>query len=555
MVSNQYSFRTTKIFSGILIISIFYFFCRCSTRPKTIDPSVKSSSFLVVPKRKMAASFENLEEVIFYVKASNTEEKDRFGYSLSLSADGNTLAVGAFWEDSSGTGIKNNQEDSIFLVSWVTEQIKDIWEKEDSGAVYVFIKNQEGWVQQAYIKASNTDEGDYFGISLGLSADGNTLAVGAHGEDSNATGTGGDQTNNDTEDSGAVYIFARNDEKRWTQQEYIKASNTDEMDYFGISLGLSADGNTLAVGAFREDGGVDGSKTRNSGAVYIFAKNDEKKWIQQEYIKASNEWGFDEFGYSLSLSADGNTLAVGAHGEDSNATGTGGDQTNNDKRNSGAVYIFAKNDEKKWIRQEYIKASNTEEGDEFGYSLGLSADGNTLAVGAHGEDSNATGTGGDQTNNDTEDSGAVYIFARNDEKKWIQQEYIKASNTEEKDRFGYSLSLSADGNTLAVGASEEDSNATGTGGDQTNDASWETWNSGAVYIFAKNDEKKWIQKEYVKATNSKIGDGFGYSLSLSADGNTLAVGAPEEDSNATGIGGDQTNDDTKDSGAVYIYSL
>ena len=87
--------------------------------------------------------------------------------------------------------------------------------------------------QQAYIKASNTGAGDQFGISMSLSGDGHTLAVGAGKEDSNSTGVDSVQNNNSTE-TGAVYVFTRSTEtETWSQQAYIKASNTDKDDQFG----------------------------------------------------------------------------------------------------------------------------------------------------------------------------------------------------------------------------------------------------------------------------------------------------------------------------------
>ena len=196
----------------------------------------------------------------------------------------------------------------------------------------------------------------------------------------------------------------------------------------------------------------------------------------------------------------------------------------------------------------YIKASNTDAGDRFGRSISLSADGNTLAVGADSDSSNATGINGDQSNNDARYSGAVYIFIRSADNTWMQQAYIKASNTDANDNFGYSISLSADGNTLAVGARGEASNATGIDGDQNNDGATD---SGAAYIFTRS-AGSWEQQAYIKASNTDANDNFGYSISLSADGNTLAVGA-WEDSDATGINGDQTNGDAKRSGAVYLY--
>ena len=102
---------------------------------------------------------------------------------------------------------------------------------------------------------------------------------------------------------------------------------------------------------------------------------------------------------------------------------------------------------------------------------------------------------------------------------------------------------------MAVGAHEEDSSATGINSDQSNNLTYE---SGAVYVFTRSDGT-WTQQAYVKASNADAGDRFGYSVALAADGNTLAVGAYEESSSATGINGDQSNNSASSSGAVYLY--
>src|SRR5262249_51872413 len=83
--------------------------------------------------------------------------------------------------------------------------------------------------QQAYVKASNTDSNDEFGFALAVSADGSTMAVGAYGEASTATGVGGNQTINTAQFAGAVYVFTRSG-TTWTQQAYIKASNAQAGD-------------------------------------------------------------------------------------------------------------------------------------------------------------------------------------------------------------------------------------------------------------------------------------------------------------------------------------
>ncbi|MEZ9931549.1 FG-GAP repeat protein, partial [Vibrio sp. 10N.261.49.C12] len=132
-----------------------------------------------------------------------------------------------------------------------------------SGAVYLFRYRASTWTQEAYIKASNTGAGDNFGTSVALSSDGNTLAAGAPREGSNGTGVNsGAQANNSAPASGAVYLF-RYRASTWTQEAYIKASTPDFYDYFGHSVALSSDGNTLAVGAIREESNGTGV---NSGA-------------------------------------------------------------------------------------------------------------------------------------------------------------------------------------------------------------------------------------------------------------------------------------------------
>jgi len=482
----------------------------------------------------------NLAEAVGYFKASNADEDDQFGYSVALSSDGSTMAVGAREEQSSATGVEGNQDDNS---------------ANASGAVYVFQKDGDSWQQQAYVKASNTDGVDWFGEAIALSTDGNTMAVGARLEDSAATGINGIQSDNSADSSGAAYVFVRDGEV-WTQQAYIKASNAREDHEFGVSVSLSGSGDLLAVGARYEDSaaeGVDGDQVDDSsfksGAVYVFSRS-STTWSQQAYIKASNTDAGNDFGTSVALSADGQTLAVGADKEDSSATGINGDESDKSEGQSGAVYVYIHNGTT-WSQQAYIKASNTEANDWFGNSVTLSADGNTLAVGAYGEDSQSTGIGADPSNDfsPSTNEGAVYVFTRSGT-SWSQQEYLKASSMTGTEKwFGFNVELSADGNILAVAARREKSNATGINGDQEDTSAS---GSGAVYLFTRN-QAIWSQQAYVKATNTRTGNRFANGLDLSADGQSLAVGSPREASAATGINGDQTDTSSSRSGAVYLY--
>jgi len=493
-----------------------------------------------------------------YLKASNTHTADHFGcggvldghagWGVAISGDGNTVAIGAPHESSAASGVNGKQNDTSL---------------GDSGAVYVFVKNGTGWRQQAYLKASNPQMESEFGHVVSLSADGNTLAVSAQFEASNAKGVNGNQSDRSIPQAGAVYVFTRTG-STWTQQAYVKASNTGEAgtadtfgdgDQFGASMSLSDDGATLAVGAIAEDGGsagINGNQADNSmasaGAVYIFTRTGSM-WAQQAYIKAANPDPADMFGYSVSLSADGSTLAAGSYDEGGSSRGINGPYDNM-RRGSGAVYVFARTGST-WAQQAYIKASNAEAGDSLGVNVSISDDGNTLLASSLDEDCQATGVNPPGCDNDRADdisTGAAYVFVRNGT-TWTQQAFLKASNTGANDWFGSRASLSGDGNTAALGASLEDSSGKGVNGKQDDDAAPE---SGAVYVFTRTGTT-WSQKYYVKSSNAQAYDEFGGSVALSRDGRSMVAAAHAEDGGSKGVGGNQADNSVMDSGAVYLF--
>lgn len=422
-----------------------------------------------------------------------------------------------------------------------------------SNQVDIVVENHLGWqrsyrltirraaqiAQYAYAKASRTESGDLLGYSVALSGD--TLAVGAHGEDSAAVGLDGDATDNGAANSGAVYIFRHNG-SAWQHEAYVKASNTGAGDNFGWSVALSGD--VLAVGAPLEDsaatatgGSAEDDTATNSGAVYVFRRLGSS-WRHEAYIKASNTGAGDAFGWSVAL--DGDTLAVGAPGEDSAARGVNGAQADNSATDGGAVYVLRHADSA-WQPEAYIKASNTEASDNFGYSVAMAA--SVLAVGARHEDSGASGVDGDELDNSASNSGAAYVFRRAGS-VWQHEAYLKAVNTDAGDLFGVSMALSE--STLVVGAPAEDSAAVGIGGDPADDGSED---SGAVYVF-RYTGSVWQHEEYVKSSNTGDGDRFGYSVTISGD--SIAIGAPEEDSSAAGMNGEQADESAPSSGAVYL---
>jgi hypothetical protein len=310
----------------------------------------------------------------------------------------------------------------------------------------------------------------------------------------------------------------------FAQTVYVKASNNiGAADHFGSSMAF--DGDTLVVGAPLRGSGA--------GGVYVFVR-EGGAWSEQAFLQADNGESGDVFGHSVAISGD--TIAVGAILEDGGSAGVDG-ADNNDEPESGSVYVFTRSGAS-WSQQAYLKASNVEGGDQFGFSVAVSGD--TLAVGAIGEESAATGIGGAEDDNTaTPAAGAVYVFRRTGT-DWAQDAYVKASNTDAADHFGRSVAL--DGDALAVGAYREASNDSGVDAIQDND---EAPDSGAVYVFSRSSGA-WLQDEYIKASNAEGGDQFGYSVALSGD--TLAVGAWKERS-----AGAQTNNDAVGAGAAYVF--
>jgi len=471
---------------------------------------------------KIIDGAESFVEAITYIKADNIDtqfDSNLFGASIELSADGKTLVIA------------DAKPDIFFTTDTTTFE----------PSVSVFTNITGIWAQQTRFRAISMGTRG----NISLSADGNTLAVAAVDDGNNSQSIINSSTPpsfTSTGQYGAVYLYIRNSDN-WSLQAYIKGSSiSNSGDRFGSSVSISSDGNTLAVGA-------SGAET-----AYIFTRSNTF-WNEQAIISASNPGIGDSFGGNIKLSGDGLTLAVNAPGEDSQGTGidnnitgdTPPSQTDNSVFSSGAIYVFTRNTSvtpNNWKQQAYIKSSNTETNDFFS-TLTLSNNGNILAIAATGEDSNDRSN---QLDNTSTDSGAVYVFTRINN-IWSQQDYIKPENIHPSARFGSSLDISDDGITLAIGSTDEKSNSIGYSGDQTNSE----FNSGAAYLFVRDSNNKWNQRSYLKASNTGAFDKFGSSISISADATTLAVGATGEKSTATGINGDQLNNDSFDIGAVYIY--
>ncbi len=481
---------------------------------------------------------------VAYLKASNPSEDAHFacggtltghaGNSSAVSADGTTIAVGAPHESSGAKGINGNQNDKSAY---------------SSGAVYVFTRRGTAVTQQAYIKASNPGDGANFGSSVALSRDGNTLAVAAYYESSNATGINGNQADRSIPEAGAVYIFTRTG-STWSQQAYIKASNTGnaavgenfaEGDQFGYSIGLSDDGNTLAVGAIGEDSnatGVNGDQADNSanqsGAAYVFTRT-AGTWSQQAYIKSAMTRPNVLFGYSIGVSENGDTLAVAEYDAD---------------RGQGALYVLTRSGGA-WTHQARIKADNAENGDSLGYSMAISDDGNTIAAGAADEDCLIPGI----NRGGLRQGPAHGQFVRGRVRVRAQRDHVDPAGVPqvvEPGEAGLVWRAHRDQRRRQHGGCRGAERRQRVEGHQRQAGRQHRAEAGAVYYYTRTGTT-WTQQAYVKASNTRAGDEFGSSLALSGDGRTLLVGARGEDSGAKGINGNQADSSTRDAGAAYLF--
>jgi len=353
---------------------------------------------------------------------------DLFGVSVGLSSDGNTALVGA-------------------------------WNR---GLAYVFTRSGAAWTQQQKLTASDGVAGDNFGWSVVLSSDGNTALVGAYGKSASPKA------------NGSAYVFTRSG-GAWTQQQELTAADAAYGDKFGYSVGLSSDGNTALVGAI--------DKNSRQGAAYVFTRSGVT-WNQQQELAASDPADNDSFGLFLGLSNDGNTALVGAPGKNSA---------------QGAAYVFTRSSAA-WTQQQELTASDAAAFNYFGVSARLSGDGNTALMGAYGRTS----------------QGAAYVFTRSGA-AWTQQQELTASDGQNGDNFGYSMGLSSDGNTALVGA----------------------YGRNAAYVFTRSGAA-WTQKQKLTPSDAAFDDSFGFSVGLSGDGNTALVGAYSKNSST---------------GAAYVYAL
>jgi hypothetical protein len=426
--------------------------------------------------------------------------KGEFGYAVSLASDGNTaliggpndnFSVGAAWvftrsgstwtqqaklTANSGEEIGEGQFGKSVALASNGGNYALIGAPQDNagvGAAWVFTRSGSTWTQQGTkLTAKSPEEigSGQFGVSVALSSEGTYALIGGAGDNGKV---------------GASWVFTRSG-STWTQQgEKLTAKSPEEIGAgeFGFNVALSSEGTYALIGGPGDNG--------FNGAAWVFTRLGEK-WTQQgEKLKLSSveqaEVGLGEFGKSVALSAEGNYALFGGPGS---------------SKNIGAAWVWIR-EGSTWKQQAKLTAKSGEEIGEghFGRSVALSSDkeGTYALIGSH------TDGGG---------VGAAWVFTRSGS-TWTQQgAKLKASSAETGEgQFGFSVALSSEAGATALIGSPGDNGKV-----------------GAAWVFTRSGST-WTQQGEKLTGGGEIGAGesggkgeFGYSVALSADGNTALIG-------------------------------
>jgi hypothetical protein len=392
--------------------------------------------------------------------AANKVANDNFGYSVAVSADGSTLVVGSYLADRSNVSdcgsiyvytkvegvweqqaeLQANDKTAVDYFGWsvavsatgntvvVGSRLADNGGVINSGAAYVFSRTDTSWAQHSKLTAANKATGDLFGWSVAISGDASTIVIGSTYADPNAVS-----------DSGAAYVFAMTD-GLYVEEARLTASDKAAGDQFGTSVAVSSLGNTIIVGSRY----ADVSTVSNSGAAYVFNRSGGV-WTQQAKLSPEDRVANDNFGISVSISGDGDRVVVGSHQTDVSSLA-----------NVGSLYVFVRVDNT-WNQQAKLTAFDQAAGDNLGWSVAMSSDGNTIVSGAYYNDPTSV-----------INAGATYAFTYVNE-IWNEQSKLVASDKVISDYFGWSVAVSGDGTTVVSASRLADLLGTA--------------NAGAVYVY------------------------------------------------------------------------
>ena len=391
---------------------------------------------------------------------------DRSGQSISLSSDGTIVAIGALYNDGNG---------------------------DDAGhtRIYQWDSASSSWNQLGN-DIDGEAAGDWSGSSVSLSSDGTIIAIGAP------------YNSDHLSDSGHTRIYewgGNNWLQRGSDIDGTGAGGWSSAEYSGSSVSLSSDGSVVAIGAWGNSSGTTWGSGRKRGRTRIYEWDSyNSSWdLRGSYISGSQE--FSKAGYSVSLSNDGDVVAIGSPG----ATGSG-------YTLAGQTEIYA------WNGSSWVQRGSDLDGELYydvsGHSVSLSSDGSIVAIGAYGNDGGGS------------ESGHTRIYEWDDtDSAWVKRG-SDIDGEAANDSSGYSVSLSGDGSIVAIGAFYNEGNGS---------------TSGHTRLY-QWDGDDWVQIG-TDIDGEATGDRSGIAVSLSSDGSTVAIGAHFNDGNSN------------ESGHVRVFSL
>ncbi len=314
--------------------------------------------------------------------------------------------------------------------------------------------------------------GDQYGQSLSISGD--YAVIGAPLDDEHGA------------DSGAAFVYARQNDGTWSNVAKLVPADGAASDFFGYSVSIS--GGVILVGAYGDD-----DRGATAGSAYVFTRQANGTWAESTKLTASDGVAGDNFGWSVSLSGD--TAAVGAWGDDDRGV------------DSGSVYTFVRQVNGSWLQTPKINAADGQTLDWF--SRSLSIDGDTLLIGAYGDDDKAA------------EAGSAYVYSRAANGTWNQVTKFIAPDGAAADNLGFSVSLS--GNLALIGSPLDDDHGA---------------DSGSAYVLTRQANGFWVYTAKLGALDGQAGDNFGAALGISGD--FASVGAWGDDDRGADSGSDYT---------------
>lgn len=390
----------------------------------------------------LSQSYQHKQKVI----ASDGQSEDFFGESSDISFDGKYLIVGAMYNDTStapnrGAAYIYNYDPALDgwrqqakltvanlpRASWFgksvcidgtgTYAVAGAYNMKDNnlnavGAVYVFKRSGNNWIQQAKLMDTASQAGELFGTDVDISYDGKTVVVSAVAKDAGM---------------GRVFIYNRTGTK-WNLTNSFAANDGNSFDWFGNAISLSANGKVLAAGAYQKE--TIGNPPIPTGAVYIFNKGTGNTWTQTAKLYPADALYNMEFGYDVELSDDGKTLIAGLIYGGSDTSFLPG------------AYVF-KNGTAGWAQQAKLIPAGTLRTCEIAMSVAISATGDTVVVGEPSETLNNV--------HQTGAKGTAFVFTRNGN-VWSEKEKIFNPAGENNDNLSECLSITPDGKKIFAGA-------------------------------------------------------------------------------------------------------